>query len=85
MIDLNKFYQCFREAVKKKKTGKLATSAKKEGGGSGQNHDLRFLLNSDKSQRGGGPKELSLFTKCPYVCFRGNYNQDQSLNKSIYN
>ena len=63
------------------------TSAKKEGGGSGQNHDLRFLLNSDKSQSrgGGGPKELSLFTKCPYVCFRGNYNQDHSLNKSIYN
>ena len=61
------------------------TSAKKEGGGSGQNHDLRFLSNSDKSQRGGGPKEMSLFTKCPYVCFRGNYNQDHSLNKSIYN
>ena len=35
-----------REAVKKKekkKTGKLVTSAKKEGGGSGQNHDFRFL------------------------------------------
>ena len=30
------------EAVKKK-TGKIVTSAKKEGGGSGQNHDLRFL------------------------------------------
>ena len=28
---------------KKKKTGKLVTSAKKEGGGSGQNHDLIFL------------------------------------------
>ena len=37
----------------KRNTGKLVTSAKKEGGGSGQNHDLRFLLNSDKSQRWG--------------------------------
>ena len=32
-----------------KKTGKLVTSAKKEGGESGQNHYLRFLQNSDKS------------------------------------
>ena len=60
-----------------KKTGKLVTSAKKEGGGSGQNHDLRFLWNSDKSQRGGGVrKELSLFLNCLCVCFRGNSNQD---------
>ena len=26
-----------------KKTGKLVTSANKEGGGSGQKHDIRFL------------------------------------------
>ena len=30
-------------------------------------------------------KELLLLQKCPYLCFRANSNQDQNLNKSIYN
>ena len=35
-------------------------------------------------KKGGGKKELLQLPKCPYVRFRGNSNQDQSLNKSIY-
>ena len=41
------------------KNGKI--SDKKEGGGSGQNHDLRFLLNSDKSQRGGSERIVTIY------------------------
>ena len=37
------YFPDYKGTRKKKKTGKLVTSAKKEGGGSGQNHDLRFL------------------------------------------
>ena len=40
-----------------KKNGNLVTSAKKEEGGSGQKHDLEFLINSDKSHSERGVKD----------------------------
>ena len=71
-----------REAVKKK-MGKLVTSAKKEGGGLAKIMILDFYK-IVTNLKGGGKKELLLLQKCPYLCFRGNSNQDQSPNKSIY-
>ena len=68
-----------REAVKK--TGNLMTSAEKEGGGQGQNHDFKLSCNSDKS-RGweGGGESCHYFSLDFYEVFKGN-SEKGSYNK----